>query len=107
MGASVSRNDFEWVGTDEPHATRRRLILAKHPEIKSLMGVDPMFKWQVTAVVLVQLVSFAILSYVDNKVVLFLAAYCFVGVLNHTLMLAVHEISHGQAFGPNNIVKNK
>ena len=107
MGASVSRTDFEWVGSDEPHATRRKVILAKHPEIKQLMGVDPNFKWQVTGIVCIQFIAFAILSQVNNLFLLFLASYCFVGVLNHTLMLAVHEIAHGQAFGPNHVTRNK
>lgn len=29
MGAKVSRTDFEWVYTQEPHATRRKEIMGK------------------------------------------------------------------------------
>lgn len=45
MGASVSRNDFTYSYTDEPHATRRKLILQKYPQVKKLMGIDKAFKW--------------------------------------------------------------
>lgn len=107
MGQSVSRSDFEWVGTDEPHASRRKLILERHPEIKQLMGVDPRFKYTVTAAVLVQLITFYLIRDVSSRFLLFLVAYCWVGVINHSLMLAVHEIAHGQAFGANHVLKNK
>lgn len=107
MGARVSRSDFEWVGSDEPHATRRKLILAKHPEIKTLMGVDANFKWVVTAAVLTQFLTFYAIKDVRGFWRLFLVAYAWVGVINHSLMLAVHEVSHGQAFGPSKVWLNK
>lgn len=31
MGAHVSRTDFEWKYDEEPHKTRRKLILDKYP----------------------------------------------------------------------------
>jgi sphingolipid delta-4 desaturase len=95
------------VGSDEPHASRRKLILEKHPEIKQLMSVDPMFKWTVTAAVLLQLLTFYLIRDITDPITLFLIAYCWVGVINHSMMLAVHEIAHGQAFGQNHVVKNK
>lgn len=98
MGAKVSRTDFEWVYTDEPHASRRKEILKKYPEIKKLMGYDPCFKYVVGAMVLIQFISFFLLKDASWTTLL-IAAYCFGGVINHSLMLAVHEISHNLAFG--------
>lgn len=106
MGAHVSRTDFEWVSTDEPHATRRKVILKKYPEIKELMRPDPWFKWQVTGMVTLQLVSFWLLRDA-SWVTLTLVAYMFGGVINHALMLAIHEICHNHAFGPGRSLPNR
>ncbi|GBL90047.1 Sphingolipid delta(4)-desaturase DES1 [Araneus ventricosus] len=106
MGSKVSRGDFEWVYTDEPHATRRKEILKKYPEIKSLMGHDPNFKYVVTGMVLVQCISFWLLKDA-SFLTLFIAAYCFGGVINHSLGLAVHEIAHNLAFGHSKPMYNR
>ncbi|CAB3360311.1 Hypothetical predicted protein [Cloeon dipterum] len=98
MGQHVTRTDFEWSYTEEPHASRRKEILAKHPEIKQLFGHDPNFKWVVLGMMALQAV---LVMYVKDFSwpMLVLASYCVGGVINHSLMLAVHEIAHNQAFG--------
>lgn len=57
--------------------------------------------------VTIQLISFCLLRNVANFWIYLLSAYCFGGVLNHSLTLAVHEISHNQAFGHSKPLYNK
>ncbi|RZC35506.1 sphingolipid delta(4)-desaturase DES1 [Asbolus verrucosus] len=106
MGQHVSRTDFEWVYTEEPHASRRKIILEKYPQIKKLFGYDPNFKWVVTLMVLIQ---FGMLFVMKDRSwpVILLVGYCFGGVINHSLMLAVHEISHNLAFGHGRPMANR
>ncbi|GBP81840.1 hypothetical protein EVAR_59735_1 [Eumeta japonica] len=92
MGARVSRNDFEWVYTEEPHASRRKIILEKYPEIKQLFGYDPLFKWVVTGMVLFQLLMLPVVAGLSWPVAMLLA-YCFGGVINHSLMLVSEQPS--------------
>ncbi|XP_053213250.1 sphingolipid delta(4)-desaturase DES1-like [Panonychus citri] len=107
MGAKVSRDNYEWVGSDEPHATRRKLILAKYPQIKNLMKVDPNFKWIVLSLVMIQIITVILLRNVTSWLILFPLCYFITGTINHALMLAVHEIAHSQAFGPNRVLANR
>lgn len=67
-------------------------------EIKQLFGYDPKFKWYCSGLVALQVIS---LFYLQHKSWQFLliAAYCFGGVINHSLSLAVHEIAHNLSFG--------
>ncbi|CAH1791660.1 unnamed protein product [Owenia fusiformis] len=98
MGAQVSRTDFEWVYTQEPHATRRKEILAKHPEVKTLMGHDPSLKWKVLSMVAFQILSAYFLRDA-SWVTIVILAYVLGGTINHSMTLAIHEISHNLAFG--------
>ncbi|XP_018619766.1 sphingolipid delta(4)-desaturase/C4-monooxygenase DES2 isoform X1 [Scleropages formosus] len=98
MGRGAAREDFEWVYDDQPHTSRRREILAKHPEIKSLMGHDPHLKWVVSGMVLAQLLACYLVQDLSWKWLIFWA-YAFGGCVNHSLTLAIHDISHNVAFG--------
>lgn len=98
MGQKCTRDDFEWVYTEEPHASRRKVILEKYPQIKKLFGYDPNFKWVVTLMVSIQFGLFFVVKDCSWPI-LILLAYCVGGVINHSLALAIHEISHNLAFG--------
>ncbi|XP_053461336.1 sphingolipid delta(4)-desaturase DES1 isoform X2 [Nycticebus coucang] len=106
MGSRVSREDFEWVYTDQPHAHRRREILAKYPEIKSLMKPDPNLIWIISMMILTQLVTLYLVKDLDWKWVIFWA-YAFGSCVNHSMTLGIHELSHNNAFGHNKALWNR
>jgi len=87
--------DYEWTYTEEPHATRRDLILRDHPEIKKLYGHHPASKFYCAATVLCQV----LLAYYCSRPTnpwwqFFLLAYVVGGTCSHSLTLAIHEMSH-------------
>jgi sphingolipid delta-4 desaturase len=98
MGQQVSRTDYEWVYTEEPHRTRRKQILAKYPEVQKLMGKDPSLKFIVLFMVLAQVLTAYFMRDASWFTIIMLA-YFWGGVINHSMTLAVHEISHNIAFG--------
>jgi len=104
--AAVQKDDFEWSYTQEPHASRRKEILAKYPQIKKLFGTDPNLKWTVLAMVTTQLIMCYFIKDASWPV-LVVTAYCFGGVINHSMTLAIHEISHSLAFGYTKPFANK
>lgn len=84
---------FTWSETDEPHATRRHLILAKHPEIAELFVTEPLTFWISLGIVLFQVYMAYLMREMDWYILLPLS-YVIGGTLNHSLQLAVHELSH-------------
>ena len=98
MGQNQTRQDFEWTETQHPHTYRTRLILDKHPELKTLMGTCPVIRYSVSALVITQIMAAYFASYLSYFWVVILA-YCFGGVINHSLTLAIHDISHNIVFG--------
>ena len=91
------KRDFSWSYTDEPHFSRRREILAAHPEIRHLFGVEPLTFPIVVSIFVVQLLVASLLSSSPWYIILPLA-YLLGGTLNHSLQLAVHELSHNLCF---------
>lgn len=107
MGARLTRSDFQWVYTDEPHTTRRRemlrmliyffislriifFFLEKYPQIKQLMGHDWRIAIQVAITVLIQLTMAIVVRDLPWKFV-WLVTYVISGTLNHSLSISFHE----------------
>lgn len=62
------------------------------------MGPDPQLKWVVSGMVLTQLLACYLVHDLSWKWIFFWA-YAFGGCINHSLTLAIHDISHNVAFG--------
>lgn len=94
-------NDFIWVMNDEPHSSRRKEMLKKHPEVKKLMGHEPLTKYIVTALLCLQLGMAYHLredALWGGTFKFWLCAYVVGGTVSQALFLACHEISHNLAF---------
>lgn len=97
MGNITTREDFHWSYTDEPHASRRKEMLKKYPQIKELYGYDPSTKYLVTWWVLSQIFLAFLLKDASWFWMVFVA-YTYGAVAAQALFLAMHEISHNLLF---------
>ncbi|KIL55828.1 hypothetical protein M378DRAFT_17591 [Amanita muscaria Koide BX008] len=98
--------DFLWLMTEEPHRTRRMEIMQAHPEVTKLMGHEPLTKYVVSCVVILQIALAIYLRNTNPLSLRFLAcAYIIGGTASHNLYLAIHEMTHNLAF--KGIVKNR
>jgi sphingolipid 4-desaturase/C4-monooxygenase len=102
----VARDDFHWEYTDEPHATRRREILAKYPQMKKLFGHDWRISIQFIGTVLTQ-IFMAYMVRNSSWFELIVLTYVVSGTLNHSLSVGLHELSHNLAFGAHRPLANR
>lgn len=94
----VIKTGFNIVGTDEPHFSRRKEILAKYPEIKELYGPDIRLLPSILAIVAVQLSLAVYSTRIENWGHFVFLAYSVGGTLTHWLSLGNHELSHNLCF---------
>jgi sphingolipid delta-4 desaturase len=87
---------FETTTTSEPHARRRRALLARYPGIRALYGFDRRTAWVTAAVVVVQLGMMIAIAPARWWVTM-MVAFAFGAPLTHWLSMAIHETSHGLA----------
>jgi len=85
--------DFIYSDVAEPHAARRQEILKAHPEIKDLMGPEWRTKYMVAGTVALQ-VFMTWLTLEWSWTAFLLAVYVVGATANHSLFLAIHELSH-------------
>lgn len=78
---------------DEPHGARKAAILKAHPEIIKLMGPEYRTKYIVAATVALQ-VFMAWLTLEWRWPAYLVAIYVVGATANHSLFLAIHELSH-------------
>ncbi|CAO1615610.1 unnamed protein product [Sympodiomycopsis kandeliae] len=93
--------DFLWLLTEEPHRSRRQAILKSHPEIKTLMGREPLTKWIALGVVALQIFTACAVTKMGWHPFswkFLLTAYIIGGTANQNIFLAIHEITHNLAF---------
>ncbi|KAJ3252567.1 hypothetical protein HDU77_005062 [Chytriomyces hyalinus] len=95
---SKRRSDFHWSGQDEPHAARRKEMLAKYPQIRSLMRHEPITKYYVLALVAIQFTAAFLLRNSWNTWQFWVTAYVVGGTCSSALVLGIHEVTHFLAF---------
>lgn len=84
-------------GDGDPHRARAAAILAAHPEVRRLIGLEPATKWLVLAVVALQLGTVPFFCGLAGWR-FWLAVAAVSGTLQSALVLAVHEVTHNLAF---------
>lgn len=92
-------HEFFWTNEKDPHITRRKQILKKHPQVTKLTGHEPLTKWISLGVVLLQ---FTIAYLLRNTHPLswsfLLTAYWIGGFASQNCFLCIHELSHNLGF---------
>lgn len=104
-GFDKTKDQFHFVASDEPHRTRRKMILKDHPEIRALFGYEPLTAVVVLAITALQIWICTWIT--ETTWPCFLGImYCVGATVNHTLQLCNHEISHNMCFGHEHIEAN-
>jgi sphingolipid delta-4 desaturase len=89
--------DFWYAEGPEPHRSRRREILKRHPEIRELMGINP---YTLVVILAVAVLHIGIAFSVRNMPWWTVAgiAYLIGAFLSHALMVLMHECTHRLVF---------
>jgi len=89
--------NFHFMEHDEPHATRRRMILEKYPEVKKLMKQDSFSFFLTLALVIGQVFAMYLIQNMSWPIII-LGAFFSGAVLSHALYVLIHDLTHYTAF---------
>lgn len=92
------KQNFTLSHSKEPHMSRRKIILDKHPEIKQLYGIDPLLSMKLVGLTLCQLSLSILTRKIYNSWHWWLSVYILGGTITHALSLGNHELTHNLAF---------
>jgi sphingolipid delta-4 desaturase len=93
----VQPNDFTHTDEREPHHDRTRQILRDHPQVRALIGKNPLTFLLIVAVVVGQVALAGALHDAPWWAIL-LAAYAVGAFADHALFVMVHECAHNLIF---------
>jgi sphingolipid 4-desaturase/C4-monooxygenase len=93
----MSQPFFNSSETAEPHIQRTREILAKYPQIKQLIGRNPMTFFWIVLIVSLQ-IGIAILVSGQPWWLALVLAYLIGAFANHALFTLIHECTHNMVF---------
>ena len=91
------RNDFSFSDMVEPHKQRTKDILKSHPEVRKLIGRNPLSFLIILFVVTLQ-ASIAIALSGQPFWIALIVAYLIGAIANHCLYVLIHEASHNLIF---------
>lgn len=82
----------------DPHAKRREKILEQYPDVKKLMVVESKTKYYIALNIILQILVCIYANNITDTTNFVCLAYIVGATLNHSLFLAIHELSHNTAF---------
>ena len=94
--------DFMYSDSPEPHKQRTKEIIKQHPEIRELIGRNPVSFIIILFVVAIQ-ITIAILLSSQPWWLALIAAYFIGAFANHCLFVLIHEAAHHLIFKRKNL----
>jgi sphingolipid 4-desaturase/C4-monooxygenase len=90
-------DEFAFSAAPEPHRLRTKQLLQRHPELRELIGPNPVTFWWTAGIVALQIAAAWLVAPRPWWVVL-VVAYTVGAFANHALFVMVHETAHKLVF---------